>query len=116
MTNVIPFPARKIIRLAVPPPLATPPNVEENRLGKIIGVVWVITTLLWTVARFVIPVVVFWQFLRMIWLWDTPGSHAGWTFLAYFAGYSALYYFVAFYRPVWERDSEANNGGSNVRK
>jgi len=115
MTNVIPFPTRRVIRLAVPPPMAKPPNVEASPVGKIILMVWSITAFCWSFMRFVLPVVVFWQFLRMVWFWDTPGAHAGWNFLAYFAGYTALYYFVAFYRPKALRSDRPNHGGRNAR-
>lgn len=114
MSNVIPFPIRRRInQLADPPPIEQPPSVAESRMGKIIAVVWTITVLCWTFMRFVIPMIVFWQFLRMMWFWNTPGVHAGWQFLAYFAGYTALYYFVAFYRPKAMRDQDETLVGRN---
>lgn len=117
MTNVVPFPIRhRINRIADPPAILPPKIAEASAMDKIIAVVWGITALCWTVMRFIIPLVVFWQFLRMLWFWDTPGVHAGWNFLAYFAGYTALYYFVAIYRPKAFRDQDANRGGPNVRK
>jgi hypothetical protein len=117
MTNVIPFPIRhRIDRIADPPAIPTPKIDEASAMDKIIAVVWGITAFCWTFMRFIIPVVVFWQFVRMLWFWDAPGVHAGWNFLAYFAGYTALYYFVAFYRPKAFRDRDANRGGQNARK
>ena len=73
-------------------------------MDKIVAFMWSLTVLCWTVARFIIPVVVFWKFIVMLVLWNTPGAHAGLTFAAYFTGYTALYYFVAFYRPKSMRD------------
>ena len=117
MTNVIPFPIRRrIARIADPPPILPVTIAEASALDKIIAVVWGITAFCWTFMRFIIPLVVFWQFLRMMWFWNTPGVHAGWNFLAYFAGYTALYYFVAFYRPKALRDRHLNRGGRNARK
>ncbi len=113
MTNVIQFPIkRRPIRLADPPT----PLPEVPRMGKIVAVVWTITVLLWTVARFILPMVVFWQFLRMVWFWDTPGRHEGLWFLAYFVGYSALYWFVGVYRPKgFEEPRQPSRGGRNGR-
>lgn len=117
MGNVIPFPIRRrIVQLADPPPIEPQPSTAEPRMNKIIAVVWRITALCWSFMRFVIPLIVFWQFLRMIWYWDTPGVHAGWRFLAYFAGYTALYYFVAFYRPKALKDQDVTRGGRNGQR
>lgn len=104
--------ARQPVRVAIadPPAPTWSPIVE-----KIINVVWGITTLCWVFLRFIIPVVVFWKFLRMVALWNTPGEYAGWQFLAYFAGYTALYAFVAGYRPKSMR-GDANRGGTDARK
>ena len=110
--KIPPLPARfAVMRLPNPPPAW-----EGNRVDYVIAAVWTFGVLIWTVARFIIPLVVFWQFLRMMWFWNTPGAHAGWNFLAYFAGYTALYYFVAFYRPKALRDRDLNRGGRNARK
>jgi len=120
MGDVLRFPIMPrqpaIVRQPVRVAIADPPAPTWSPIvDTIIAIVWGITALSWIVLRFIIPVVVFWQFLRMIWFWDTPGVHAGWQFLAYFAGYTALYYFVAVYRPKSMRD-DANRGGRNVRK
>ena len=64
-----------------------------------------------TVARFIIPLVVFWQFCRMLWYWNTPDVHAGWQFLAYYAVYIALYIFLGVYEPKLYR--EKNRGRRN---
>lgn len=112
MTNVIPFPIRRrAIRQADPPaPRALP-------MDKIVAVIWAITVFLWTFMRFIVPLIVFWQFLRMCWFWNTPGRHEGLWFAAYFIGYSAIKYFVAFYRPKGWTDPTAvrGRGGRNVR-
>lgn len=112
MGDIIRFPIRPI-RL-VPFITADPPPVRTPTMDKIVAVIWGVTVFCWTFMRFIIPLIVFWQFLRMMWFWDTPGVHAGWNFLAYFAGYTALYYFVAFYRPRFMRDRDA--GGRNGRQ
>jgi hypothetical protein len=42
---------------------------------------------------------------------EHTGVHAGWQFLAYFAAYSALYYFVGVYEPKLYRSQQ--NGKRN---
>ncbi|ECZ2944950.1 protein kleE [Salmonella enterica] len=68
-------------------------------LNVVVRFVWVITVLVWPVAKWIISIDVFFQFLRMFYHWDTPGVHAGWTFLAHFAVLTALTYFVSLYKP-----------------
>jgi hypothetical protein len=41
----------------------------------------------------------FFQFVRMLYHWNTPGVYAGWSFLAYFAALTAITYFVSIYKP-----------------
>jgi hypothetical protein len=41
----------------------------------------------------------FFQFVRMLYHWNTPGVYAGWSFLAYFAVLTAITYFVSIYKP-----------------
>lgn len=117
MSNVIPFPIRdRIVQLAEPPPAEPPPSAAEPRMDKILSVIWNVTAVCWSFMRFVLPLIVLWQFVRMLWFWNSPGVHAGWRFLAYFAGYTALYYFVAFYRPKALRDHDATRGGRHGRR
>jgi hypothetical protein len=60
---------------------------------------WIIPAL-WPVLSWILGLIVFWQFCRMVWFWDTPGNHDGLWFTAYFLGLSALYYFAGVYRPT----------------
>ncbi len=113
MTNVIRFPIQRR-----PATLAVPPQIGKALdMSKIVAVVWAITVFVWTFMRFIVPLVVFWQFLRMGWFWNMPGRHEGLWFVAYFLGYSAIKYFVAFYRPKGWTDSTAipARGGRNAR-
>jgi hypothetical protein len=54
---------------------------------------------MWPLLRWIVAYEVLWQLLRMLWYWNTPGVHAGWTFLLHFALLTALTYFVAVYEP-----------------
>ena len=68
--------------------------------SPIIKAAWIMTALLWPVGRWIGGLDVAWQFFRMLWYWDTPGVHAGWTFLLHFGVMAALTYFVGVYTPI----------------
>jgi hypothetical protein len=55
--------------------------------------------LLWPLLRWVLAIDVTWQFARMLYLWQTPGSHAGWTFLGHFGVLVTLTCMLALRRP-----------------
>lgn len=80
-----------------PPPAATANKIMMGLLG----VVWLITTLAWPLLKWVIAIDVTFQFLRMLYHWDTPGVYAGFTFLLHFFAFAGLQYFVAFFTPTW---------------
>ena len=71
-------------------------------LGLVAGLVkfvWVATVLVWPVLKWVLAIITFFQFVRMLYHWNTPGVYAGWSFLAYFAALTAITYFVSIYKP-----------------
>jgi len=47
---------------------------------------------------------VFVQFVRMLFMWSSPGVHAGWNFLGHFAFLTAYTWFATLYRPAWLED------------
>lgn len=105
MSNIIKFPGG-----GVPEPAAPPVAVPEKRkagwdakgkaiLGAIWRAVWVLFVLVWPLLKWVISIEVFFQFIRMLYHWNTPGVHAGWTFLLHFTVLTVLTYMVAFYKP-----------------
>ncbi|RZA30290.1 MAG: hypothetical protein EOP02_02010 [Proteobacteria bacterium] len=59
----------------------------------------IIVALVWPLLRWLLVLDVTWQFARMVYFWQTPGNHAGWTFLAHFAVLAGLTCFVGVYRP-----------------
>ena len=61
--------------------------------------IWVVTVLIWPVLRWVLSFEVLFQMVRMFYYWNTPGVHAGWTFLLHFAVLTAITYFVSAYTP-----------------
>lgn len=100
MTNIIKFPrggASKAISASVNS--AKPTNCFNARgkalLAGLVRFVWVATVLVWPVLKWIVSIEVFFQFVRMIYHWDTPGVYAGWTFLMHFSVLTALTYFVS---------------------
>ena len=61
--------------------------------------VWVMFVLIWPIVGWVFSIEVFFQLLRMFYYWNTPATHAGWTFLLHFSAFTVLTYMVAFYKP-----------------
>lgn len=103
MTNIIKFPRGDAPPVA-PAPVPVKPANGFNAKGKVllaglVRFVWVATVLVWPVLKWVVSIEVFFQFVRMIYHWDTPGVYAGWTFLVHFAVLTALTYFVSLYKP-----------------
>lgn len=68
---------------------------------------WVLTGLTWPLLRRVFALDLVFQFVRMLWHWNTPGLHAGWTFMLH---YCVVLYSLLFRRglhPRWRMISAA---------
>jgi len=94
MTNIINFPK----------PGLSPTRVELNTkkpgmVSAVIKGVWVFTVLFWPFIRFLLSIDCAFQFFRMIYLWNTFGMYAVWTFIIHFAVLTLLTYFVSIYKP-----------------
>lgn len=102
MTNVIKFPGR-----SRPPPMAAVPvaprhdDAMKNAASRVFRGTQLAVALLWPLLRWVVAIDVAWQFFRMLYLWNTPGAIAGWTFLLHFAVFVALILFVSSSEPRW---------------
>ncbi|MGZ3238632.1 MAG: KleE stable inheritance protein [Burkholderiaceae bacterium] len=58
---------------------------QKSRFGAaVLKVIWVLTVLIWPLLRIVLAMDCVYQFVRMLYHWNTPGVHAGWTFLFHF--------------------------------
>lgn len=100
MSNIIKFP-KAIEQTAAPEPVRSAP-AKAPGAGLLAGLdkfVWVVTVLLWPILKWVLSIATSFQFVRMLYHWNTPGVYAGWTFLAYFAVLTAITYYVSIYRP-----------------
>ncbi|MCK0505335.1 KleE stable inheritance protein [Aromatoleum anaerobium] len=104
MSNIVKFPGDGGPAPALPAPVQAKPKGGLNARGKVIlatvwRAVWIVFVLVWPVLKWVISIEVFFQLIRMVYHWNTPGVHAGWTFLLHFGVLTALTYLVAFYKP-----------------
>lgn len=110
MSNIIEFPVKaKPSRQAAPPlgqiqPVALQkrPKPDGSRLTlfeHVTRVIWLLVVLTWPLVSWVGSLYVFFQFLRMLYYWNMPGSHAGWSFLAHFAVLVVLICFSTLYKP-----------------
>lgn len=99
MTNIINFPRRVKPDIGNAPKVALP-KLETAGVGaSVVKGLWVVTVLVWPILKWFLSIDCFFQFIRMIYHWDTPSVHAGVTFLAHFATLTALTYFVSVFKP-----------------
>lgn len=110
MSNIIEFPVK-----AKPSPQAAPqrremqsvapqkrpkPDASRLTLGEhVMCVIWLLVILTWPLVSWLGSLYIFFQFIRMLYYWNTPGSHAGWSFLAHFAVLVVLICFITLYKP-----------------
>lgn len=101
MTNIIKFPRQvKAVAEVKQPAVAATPKAAGRGVGAaVIKGIWVLTVLVWPILKWVVSIDCVFQFARMMYHWNTPGVHAGFTFLAHFAVLTALTYFVSIYKP-----------------
>lgn len=107
MSNLIKFPGSENSELMPPRdavnPAAGPGAVSDSKgkafLAGVLRFVWIVVVLVWPVLKWLVSIEVFFQFIRMIYHWNTPGVYAGWTFLLHFAVLTALTYFVSIFKP-----------------
>ena len=101
MTNIIKFPRQVAAVAEVKQPVGA---AASKAVGVVVGVavikgVWVLTVLVWPILKWVVSIDCVFQFARTMYHWNTPGVHAGFTFLLHFAVLTALTYFVSIYKP-----------------
>jgi hypothetical protein len=105
MSNIIKFPVKaKPSAQAAPQLVASQhkPMRDAPRLTlfeHVMRVIWLLVVLTWPLVSWVGSIYVFFQFLRMLYHWNTPGSYAGWSFLAHFAVLVVLMCFITMYKP-----------------
>ena len=86
-------------RTPAPAAVAAGPGRLRRFWSGTVWVLWFVVSSVWPVLRWVMALDVAFQGGRMAWYWDTPGVYAGWVFLAHFALFVGVTYFVMFYNP-----------------
>ena len=71
----------------------------KRTCDKIIRFIWVVTVLIWPMLKWVLSIEVFYQFVRMIYYWNSANVQTGWTFALHFTILTAFTYFVSIYKP-----------------
>jgi hypothetical protein len=107
MTNIIKFPQKNTQPENSNPAMVKPAKNCDSKKKSVIDrslhFVWVVVVLIWPILKWLLSLDVFFQMLRMVYHWNTPGIYAGWTFLLHFSTLTALTYFVSFFRPKGAR-------------
>ena len=75
------------------------PGTTKKAFSGVVKTLWFVVALIWPFLRWLLALDVVFQGLVMIWHWDTPSSHAGWTFFLHFAALVALTFFVSVFEP-----------------
>ena len=107
MSNIIKFPkacrgAPGTQRQEMPKPASTaraPRGKGRRFLTGLFGGIWLLTVLLSPLLQWVLKYDCVFQLIRMLYYWNTPGMHAGWTFLLHFGAMTGLFCYVAFGKP-----------------
>ena len=92
-------PQQEASAASAPDQPATAQTAAGRAVSNVLDAAWFIVVLSWPFLRWVLSLDCVFQFLRMLALWDTPGTYAGFTFLLHFIVFVALTYFVAFFNP-----------------
>jgi hypothetical protein len=73
-------------------------NWAKSIFFSLVSVIWIILATFWTPIRWIISIEVFFQLVRMLYYWDTPGVHNVWLFLLHFGVLTVLTFFMASYK------------------
>ncbi|MDD5631801.1 MAG: KleE stable inheritance protein [Methylococcales bacterium] len=60
---------------------------------------WAFSVLVWPILKWVVSIDCVFQFIRMLYFWNTAGHYAGAVFLLHFFVLTFLTYFVTIYKP-----------------
>jgi hypothetical protein len=110
MANIIKFPKAhqghpEAPRREMPMPspkqasASVPVGKWQRFFSALFGGIWLIITVLSPLLEWVLKYDVVFQLVRMLYYWNTPGMHAGWTFLLHFSALTFLIFYVAFGKP-----------------
>jgi len=100
--KIVQFPQERVSK--EPAPASATPMEPRKSLPLVlwevsIAIIWMMVFFAWRIARWPYAIFCAFQFLRMLINWSTPGMHAGWVFLGYFAVLCFFENMPLIYRP-----------------
>jgi hypothetical protein len=101
MAKIIKFPKQPSTTEKLDPVLKSPElnKVKSSFGSSIIKIIWAFSVLVWPILKWVISIDCAFQFIRMLYFWNTAGHYAGAVFLLHFFVLTFLTYFVTIYKP-----------------
>ncbi len=101
MAKIIKFPKQPDTTEKLDPVLKSPQlnKVKSSFGSSIIKIIWAFSVLVWPILKWVISIDCAFQFIRMLYFWNTAGHYAGAIFLLHFFVLTFLTYFVTIYKP-----------------
>jgi hypothetical protein len=116
MTKIIQFPKSSVSPIPETKSKQVEPVAINERKGLsffagLIKIIWVPTVLIWPLIKWIISIDVLFQFVRMFYLWNTPGAYPGWTFAIHFGILTTLTWFVSIYNPMQDAPKKAHFSG-----
>jgi len=74
-------------------------KVKSSFGSSIIKIIWAFSVLVWPILKWVVSIDCSFQFIRMLYFWNTAGHYASAIFLLHFFVLTFLTYFVTIYKP-----------------
>ena len=101
MAKIIKFPKQPGTTEKLDSVLKLPlPNKVKSGFGNsIIKIIWAFSVLVWPILKWVVSIDCAFQFIRMLYFWNTAGHYASAIFLLHFFVLTFLTYFVTIYKP-----------------
>ena len=101
MATIIKFPKQPGTTEKLDPVLKSPQlkKVKSSFGSGIIKIIWVFGVLVWPFLKWIVSIDCAFQFIRMLYFWNTAGHYAGATFLLHFFILTFLTYFITIYKP-----------------
>ncbi len=63
-------------------------------IGKATSVIRILLAICWAPIKWILSIDCFFQLMRMMYYWNDPSVHAGWTFMAHFSLFVGLMVFL----------------------
>jgi hypothetical protein len=101
MAKIIKFPKQPGTTKKLDPVLKSPQlnKVKSSFGNNIIKIIWTFSVLVWPILKWIVSIDCAFQFIRMLYFWNTTGHYASAIFILHFLLLTFLTYFVTIYKP-----------------